>query len=87
MCQTHKCFFQVSRCGMIYMEPSSLGWKPLLLSWLNNFPEFVAQKHKQLMIDLCDFFGPPLLSYVSINPTAVSVTLLFIYIVCSGIAV
>ncbi|GFR03643.1 dynein heavy chain 7, axonemal [Trichonephila clavata] len=59
----------VSRCGMIYMEPGALGWKPLLTSWLNELPEVINEDHKELLTELFEYFCPPLLSYVSSNPT------------------
>jgi len=31
----------VSRCGMVYMEPISLGLTPYFTSWLNTLPERV----------------------------------------------
>jgi len=32
----------VSRCGMVYMEPVSLGLDPYFISWLNTLPPRVA---------------------------------------------
>lgn len=33
----------VSRCGMVYVEPSSLGLAPYFTSWLNTLPPKVAE--------------------------------------------
>uniref|UniRef100_A0A3B3C030 Dynein heavy chain hydrolytic ATP-binding dynein motor region domain-containing protein n=1 Tax=Oryzias melastigma TaxID=30732 RepID=A0A3B3C030_ORYME len=47
----------VSRCGMIYMEPSQLGWKPLVISWMNTLPDPLEQKNF-LKSYLFLFFSP-----------------------------
>eukprot|EP01116_Phalansterium_solitarium_P008654 TRINITY_DN225_c0_g1_i6.p1 TRINITY_DN225_c0_g1~~TRINITY_DN225_c0_g1_i6.p1 ORF type:complete len:4288 (+),score=2116.54 TRINITY_DN225_c0_g1_i6:207-13070(+) len=43
----------VSRCGMIYMEPDGLGWRPIVQSWLNSvgLPEPLqnAERRGQIM--------------------------------------
>lgn len=37
----------VSRCGMIYMEASSLGWESFAMSWLNSCnPMWADEEHK-----------------------------------------
>ncbi|XP_069721684.1 dynein axonemal heavy chain 12 [Phaenicophaeus curvirostris] len=52
----------VSRCGMIYLEPSQLGWRPLVTSWLSKLPEPLNLKeHQDLLQGLFDWLIPPAL--------------------------
>uniref|UniRef100_A0A5S6LE06 Protein MCM10 homolog n=1 Tax=Xenopus tropicalis TaxID=8364 RepID=A0A5S6LE06_XENTR len=39
----------VSRCGMIYMEPHQLGWKPLQDSYMNTLPENLTSEHREMV--------------------------------------
>jgi dynein heavy chain, axonemal len=46
----------VSRCGMIYMEPTSLGYDVLLQSWFNTTPIRVRSLVKGILTKLFDDF-------------------------------
>lgn len=46
----------VSRCGMIYMEPSTLGWRPLVKSWLKAKPPIFLDRMKRTVNDLFERF-------------------------------
>ncbi|XP_025270954.1 dynein heavy chain 7, axonemal [Camponotus floridanus] len=54
----------VSRCGMIYMEPVSLGWTPLLISWLNTLPPSFTEHIQSHLKDMYLRFCPPLLHLI-----------------------
>ncbi|KAJ8670547.1 hypothetical protein QAD02_001806, partial [Eretmocerus hayati] len=54
----------VSRCGMIYMEPVSLGWEPLLISWLNTLPKSISDHTKNHLKDMFVRFCTALLHFI-----------------------
>ena len=57
----------VSRCGMIYTEPDTLGWRCLFESWLNVLPEGLKNNEvaQQVITSLIDTFAEGALYYVS----------------------
>ena len=54
----------VSRCGMVYLEPSSFGWRPLLSSWMNSLPAVLKENHRELIQALFDWIVEPCLVFV-----------------------
>lgn len=53
--------FKVSRCGIMYMDSGTLGWHPLLESWINSLPE-ILKEHSELITQLFERFFPTLFS-------------------------
>ena len=49
---------------MIYMEPHMLGWRPVLLSWINDLPETITEAQKEYLIELFDHNVPPAIQFV-----------------------
>eukprot|EP00842_Homolaphlyctis_polyrhiza_P000439 jgi/Hompol1/1396/HPOL_002693-RA len=55
----------VSRCGMIYMEPDALGWRPIMQSWLNTLPKGVKPEQKIMILNMFDWIVPACLEFVN----------------------
>ncbi|OAJ37962.1 hypothetical protein BDEG_21931 [Batrachochytrium dendrobatidis JEL423] len=55
----------VSRCGMIYMEPDALGWRPIMQSWLNSLPEGIKPDQKSMLSSLFEWIVPACVSFTT----------------------
>uniref|UniRef100_A0A8D9BAE7 Dynein heavy chain 6, axonemal n=1 Tax=Cacopsylla melanoneura TaxID=428564 RepID=A0A8D9BAE7_9HEMI len=58
----------VSRCGMVYVDGSTLGWLPYFKSWLNHFFEkvsfLVREEYEDQILDLFTTYVNPGLDFV-----------------------
>jgi dynein heavy chain len=72
----------VSRCGMIYMEPTQLGWRPHLKSYMNTLPDSIDSDNRQLILDLFEWLVQPSLDFIS-HECKLFVKTLDIHLVCS----
>ncbi|XP_012645608.2 dynein axonemal heavy chain 3 [Microcebus murinus] len=57
----------VSRCGMIYMEPHQLGWKPLKDSYMDTLPSILTEEHKELVNDMFMWLVQPCLEFCRLH--------------------
>ncbi len=51
----------VSRCGMVYMEPHQLGWRPHFESYMNTLPENISDENRQMIRDMFEWLIDPCL--------------------------
>ncbi|KAJ3105519.1 Dynein heavy chain 6, axonemal [Phlyctochytrium planicorne] len=54
----------VSRCGMVYMDPASLGWMPYVKSWLRKLPDHVSLEARDFISSLFEKYVDKGLSVV-----------------------
>jgi dynein heavy chain len=58
----------VSRCGMIYFEPSQLGWQALHASYCNILKEKIISEQLELLEELIHWLVPAVLDFVMHPP-------------------
>jgi dynein heavy chain, axonemal len=65
----------VSRCGMVYMDASQVGCRPLMLSWLKTLPQALSGSPSQHLLGLYDWLVPVCLRWLRREVREVSPTL------------
>ncbi|GFQ90622.1 dynein heavy chain 7, axonemal [Trichonephila clavata] len=64
----------VSRCGMIYMEATALGWEPKVQSWMNILPEVWGLENTAVIYALCSWLIPSSTTFLRKNCKELIVT-------------
>ncbi|XP_020300595.1 dynein heavy chain 3, axonemal isoform X2 [Pseudomyrmex gracilis] len=54
----------VSRCGMIYMDPSQLGWSPIFESYKKFLKEKLLIEQFELIVELVEWLTKPILRFI-----------------------
>lgn len=54
----------VSRCGMIYMEPNQLGWKPFMDSYMTVLEKNLLPEQMEIIIEFIEWVVPPSLKCI-----------------------
>jgi len=63
----------VSRCGMVYMQPAEMGWRPMYTSWLNTLPKYFdngeeeTNPHRANIVELVDIVVDPIIEFIRSN--------------------
>lgn len=74
----------VSRCGMIYMDPQQLGWRPFKDSYMeHNLPKNLTKEHLEIISDLFDWLVDPCIEFIKAN-CKFQITTSFIHLMWSS---
>ncbi|XP_069101059.1 dynein axonemal heavy chain 12-like isoform X1 [Argopecten irradians] len=57
----------VSRCGMVYLEPSTLGWRPIMRSWIHTFEGAMEREGAEVIDAMFEWLVDPCLEFVRKN--------------------
>lgn len=71
----------VSRCGMVYLQPAQMGWRPMFDSWKNTLPSFFDDNPEESenaqmknIQELIDIVIDPMLKFIRTECQELTVT-------------